>query len=63
MKEKNLIGQIRDAVKKGHAKEPFKSKDFSFLNKSKSYISKHAEGNGNYSEYFVRVGIGLYKLK
>lgn len=61
--KKKLIDKIRDEVKSGNVKEPFKSSDFSFLNKSPSFISKHAIGNGHYSEYFVRVSRGYYKLK
>jgi len=63
MRQRNLFQQIRDAVKKGKIKEPFKSSDFDFLTSSPSFISKHAVGNGKYTEYFIRVGKGLYKLK
>ena len=63
MRQKNLVQQIKYAVNSGQVKEPFKSTDFSFLAKSQSFISKHAEGNGQYSEYFVRVSRGFYKLK
>jgi hypothetical protein len=63
MRQKNLAQQIKDAVQSGKVKEPFKSSDFHFLNSSPSFISKHAVGNGKYSEYFIRVGRGTYKLK
>ncbi len=63
MRQRNLVKQIRDAVHSGKVKEPFKSSDFDFLSRSPSFISKHAVGNGKYTEYFVRVGIGQYKLK
>jgi len=63
MKQRNLVHQIRDAVSAGKVKEPFKFSDFSFLSSSPSFISKHAVGNGKYTEYFVRVRLGLYKLK
>ncbi len=63
MRQKNLVQQIRDVIKNGLVKEPFKATDFTFLSKSPSFISKHAVGNGKYTEYFVRVGIGTYKLK
>lgn len=63
MRQKNLAQQIKDAVQSGKVKEPFKSFDFHFLNSSPSFISKHAVGNGKYSEYFIRVGRGTYKLK
>lgn len=63
MRQKNLAQQIKDAVQSGKVKEPFKASDFHFLNSSPSFISKHAVGNGKYSEYFIRVGRGTYKLK
>lgn len=63
MKQQNLVQQIKDAVRNGKVNEPFKSSDFSFLRKSPSFISKHAVGNGNYTEHFIRVGRGQYKLK
>jgi hypothetical protein len=63
MKQRNLVQQIRDAVSTGKVKEQFKFSDFSFLNKSPSFLSKHAVGNGKYNEYFIRVSRGMYKLK
>lgn len=63
MRQRNLVQQIRDAVRNGKVKEPFKSSDFHFLSSSPSFISKHAAGNGKYTEYFIRVGRGTYKLK
>ncbi len=46
MRQRNLVQQIRDAVRSGKVKEPFKSLDFSFLINNPSFISKHAVGNG-----------------
>lgn len=63
MRQINLVNQIKDTVSKGNVKVPFKASDFSFLSKSPSFISKHAVGNGKYTEYFIRVARGLYKLK
>lgn len=63
MRQSNLVQQIRDAVRSGKVKEPFKSSDFHFLSSSPSFISKHAVDNGKYTEYFIRVGRGIYKLK
>lgn len=63
MRQRNLVQQIREAVRNGKVKEPFKSSDFHFLISSPSFISKHAVGNGKYSEYFIRVCRGTYKLK
>lgn len=63
MRQSNLVHQIRDAVSNGKVIEPFKASDFSFLSKSPSFISKHTVGNGKYTEYFVRVSRGQYKLK
>ena len=62
-RQRNLVQQIKEQVLNGKVKEPFKSSDFDFLSRSPSFISKHAVGNGKYTEYFVRVGIGQYKLK
>jgi hypothetical protein len=50
MRQRNLVKQIRVAVHIGHVKEPFKSSDFHFLSSSPSFISKHAVGNGKYTE-------------
>ncbi len=63
MRQKNLVNQITVAVKSGKVKEPFKSSDFPFLSKSRSFLSKHALNNGKYNAYFVRVEVGKYKLK
>lgn len=63
MRQSNLVQQIRDAVRSGKVREPFKSSNFHFLSSSPSFISKHAVGNGKYNEYFIRVARGLYKLK
>ncbi len=58
-----FIQRIRHSVDSKVTCEPFRAKDFPFLKRSPSYLSKHAVGNGRYSEYFVRVGRGLYRLK
>ena len=63
MRERDLVNRIRNAVQSGNVSEPFKSSDFAFLRKSPSFISKHAVGNGRYSEYFIRISRGIYKLK
>lgn len=63
MRQSNLVEQIRKAVISEEIKEPFRPSDFSFLSKSPSFISKHAVGNGRYTEYFIRVRRGEYKLK
>lgn len=62
MREKNLERRIREELISGRINDPFKSSDFIFLAKSPSIISKHAVGNGKYTEYFIRVSRGLYKL-
>lgn len=63
MRQRDLVQQIREAVQSGKVKEPFKSSDFHFLNRSPGFVSKHTVGNGKYTEYFIRVGCGSYKLK
>ena len=63
MKKSSHLEKIKEAVQQGKTIEPFMSSDFPFLSKSPSFLSKHAVGNGKYTEYFVRVSRGLYKLK
>jgi hypothetical protein len=63
MREQNLVERIRKDIESGKVKEPFRPSDFSFSQKSPSFISKHAVDNGRYNEYFIRVHRGLYKLK
>jgi|GEM_PF-3435380 len=43
MRQCNLIQQIKNAVRNGKVKEPFKSSNFSFLSSSPSFISKHSQ--------------------
>lgn len=62
MRQKNLFQQIKISVLTGQTNEPFRASDFSFLSKSPSFLSKHCLGNCNYSELFIRVSRGLYKL-
>jgi len=57
------IEKIKRAINNKTVSEPFRASDFSFLIRSSSYLSKHAVGNGRYSEYFIRVARGLYRLK
>ena len=59
----NLLQEIKREISIGRVKEPFRSSDFICLKKSPSFLSKHCVGNGKYTEYFVRVGPGVYKLK
>jgi hypothetical protein len=63
VKKSSLVEKIKESIQQGKTIQPFKSSDFPFLSKSPSFLSKHADGNGKYIEYFVRVGRGLYKLK
>lgn len=58
-----FIQSIKHDVNNKVVSEPFRASDFSFLKRSPSYLSKHAVGNGRYSEYFIRVDRGLYRLK
>ena len=59
----SLIQRIKDAVNSKYVLEPFRVNDFNFLKSSPSFLSKHAVGNGKYTEYFVRESRGLYRLK
>lgn len=63
MKYKSYVERIKDEVASKKIAEHFRVSDFDFLKKSPSFLSKHREGNGRYSEYFIRVKRGLYKLK
>ena len=60
---------IVDAVDDGRLKEPFRSGDIIEACPNLdpltcgNFPSKHAEGNGQTSELFVRVSRGLYRLK
>lgn len=58
-----IIERIRHVVNSNTVSQPFKVGDFDFLKRSPSFLSKHAVGNGKYTEYFVRVSRGLYKLE
>ena len=65
MRERNLIGQIRNGVGSGNIPRQFRVADIPFLRNSPSFLSKHRVGNpGGYTEYFTRVGngLGLYQL-
>ena len=45
-------------------KSTFRVSDIPCLKKSKSFLSKHRVGNpGGYTEYFIKIEKGLYKLK
>ncbi len=64
MRKSRLYENIKINIKTGKTKEPFRAKDFSFLSKSRSFLSKHRVDNpGGYKEYFIRISRGLYKLK
>jgi len=58
---------IRRLIREGILAEPFRvdsvQRVSNVLARSPSFISKHAIGNpGGYTEYFERVGPGLYRL-
>ena len=63
-----LIRLIREAVRTGKLRQPFRPRDLVALgvqyNTASTFPAKHAVGNhGDNSELFVRVGPGLYRLK
>lgn len=68
MRQKKLYHQIKNGVTAGILKQPFSVKDVNkFLNnillKSSAFLPKHCVDNpGNYSEMFIRVSRGKYKL-
>ena len=63
MRQSKLLDQIRRDVQLDNVPSQFRAKDFPYLNKSPSFLSKHADGNGKYSEFFERIERGLYRLK
>ena len=68
MSNSRIYNSIKKCVSNGHLKVPFRVSDVNkccngILKKSPSFLSKHrVENPGGNTEYFVRVGIGLYKL-
>ncbi len=56
-----LIDRIRLEVELKNLTE-FRAGQLEALINSPSFLSKHAKGNGRYTEYFERVSRGLYKL-
>lgn len=68
MSNSRIYNSIKKCIPNSHLKEPFRVSDVNkccngLLKRSPSFLSKHRVGNpGGNTEYFVRVGIGLYKL-
>jgi hypothetical protein len=63
MQQKNLFEQIFNQVCSKKLPEIFTVKDIVILERSPSFLSKHAIGNpGNYTPYFERVSVGKYKI-
>ena len=64
-----IYTQIKKAVSVRKLKEPFSVSNVNLicavlLDRSPSFLSKHAENNpGGYTEYFIRISRGKYKLK
>jgi len=69
-KPSKIVEWIKLAICKGKLKEPFTAKDIhkvipkvSLIN-TFAFLPKHREGNPfGYKVYFVKVNVGLYKLK
>ena len=68
MANKNLYQKIKNSIQLGYLSQQFSVKSVNsslnnLLLKSPSFLSKHCVGNpGEYSEMFVRVRKGVYKL-
>jgi hypothetical protein len=65
-----IYTSIVNAVENGSLNEPFSVTDFRrtcrgfAYNTYTTFLAKHRKGNpGNYSEMFIRVSEGVYKLK
>ena len=64
MREKDLVKQIKEGVKKGNIPKKFRVADIPCLHSSPSFLSKHCIGNPQgETEHFKRISEGLYKLK
>lgn len=70
MNERKTVKLIREAVKSIKLKEPFTAEDVHKacpsipLSTCRTFLPKHRVGNpGGYTELFIRVSKGLYKLK
>ena len=68
-REGYLIREIRRAVRECRIREPFRAKDVIAAGvrcaprTPSTFLAKHCEGNpGKYSELFIRVGRGEYRL-
>lgn len=67
-RKSKLYDGIRDAVSAKKLNEPFSVDDVNrncnnLLSKSAAFLGKHSKGNpGKYSELFIRVSKGKYKL-
>lgn len=63
MRNSKLLFKIKKCVRKKSVKKTFRVADFYFLIQSKSFLSKHCDGNpGNNTAFFVRISRGLYRL-
>lgn len=66
----SIYKKIVTAVQNGSLVEPFSIRDFTRAckgianNTYNTFLSKHRKGNpGKYSEMFIRVSRGIYRLK
>lgn len=57
------IQRIKQAVNNNLVSQPFRAKDFPFLKRSPSILSKQIVGNAKVNEFFIRESHGLYRLK
>jgi hypothetical protein len=65
--ERETIRKTREAVRNGRLPPTFRPKDVNAvlgIHWAGTFLPKHREGNpGDYTELFVRVDKGLYRLK
>jgi hypothetical protein len=67
LRERETMRRIREAIRNGSLKEPFRAADVNRALRIKYagvFLPKHRVGNpGNNTEHFVQLERGLYRLK
>lgn len=65
--ERQTIHRIREAIRNGRLREPFRPADVNTaieIPYAGVFLPKHRVGNpGGFTELFIRVSRGLYRLK
>ena len=65
--ERNTMRGIREAITGGKVVQPFRAADVNHalgINYAGTFLPKHRVGNpGGYTQHFIQLGRGLYRLK